>query len=96
MNNETKRKSKTSTKQSIFSEGPPGSGAQRWINKKLKSATYESKSDLSCIALNQVEMDLVFEAIESAIRTVERMDGGVKDFALPKYQELRKRFVSAP
>lgn len=41
-------------------------------------------------------MDLVFEAIESAIRITEKMEGDIKDFALPMFRDLRQRFAQAP
>ena len=96
MNIDTKNKSRTSKRQSKHSGQTQNSDVQNWINKRLKLSTYESKSDLSCIALNQGEMDLVFEAIESAIRITEKMDGDIKDFALPMFRDLRQRFAKAP
>ena len=96
MRSDTENKSRTSKKQSRRSGQTQNSDVQHWINKRLKSSTYESKSDLSCIALNQVEMDLVFEAIESAIRITEKMEGDIKDFAVPMFRDLRQRFAQAP
>ena len=96
MRSDTENKSRTSKKQSRRSGQTQNSDVQNWINKRPKSSTYESKSDLSCIGLNQVEMDLVFEAIESAIRITEKMEGDIKDFALPMFRDLRQRFGQAP
>lgn len=53
MSKDTKNKSKTSTIPSGFCGNTQGSDAQNLINERLKSFSYESTSDLSCIALNQ-------------------------------------------
>jgi hypothetical protein len=97
MNNDTTKNSKTYRRRSPSSERKHESDAQRSINRRLKSFTYASKSDLSCIALDQVEMDLVFESIQTAIALTEAMDDDdAKDWALPRLRKLRVRFAEAP
>ena len=96
MSNDTKKRSGTSTKPSGSCENTQGTGAQNLINEKLKSFSYGSTSDLSCIALNQVEMDLVYEALNTTIALTRLMDSESSEWALPRLLDLRKRFAKAP
>ena len=96
MSKDTKNKSKTSTIPSGFCGNTQGSDAQNLINERLKSFSYRSASDLSCIALNQVEMDLVYESINATIAMTRLMDRESSEWAIPRLLELKRRFERTP
>ena len=96
MSNDTKSKSKTSATPLGSCGSTQGTDAQNLINEKLKSFSYGSTSDLSCIALNQVEMDLVYESINAAIAMTRLMDRESSEWAIPRLLELKRRFERAP
>jgi hypothetical protein len=96
MSKDTKNKSKTSTIPSGFCGNTQSSDAQNLINERLKSFSYGSTSDLSCISLNQMEMDLVYEALNTTIALTRLMDRESSEWAIPKLLELKQRFERTP
>lgn len=96
MSKDTKNKSKTSTTPSGFCGNTQSSDAQNLINERLKSFSYGSTSDLSCIALNQMEMDLVYEALNTTIALTKLIESDEGAWALPRLRELRQRFMTTP
>lgn len=96
MSNDAKKRSQTSTTPSGSCDDTQASDAQNLINERLKSFSYRSASDLSCIALNQVEMDLVYESINATIAMTRLMDRESSEWAIPRLLELKRRFERTP